>query len=181
MAEMLSEHFSVDEFEYSDTAKAKGIENKMNEAEKAMAKHTAIYLLENVRKHLNLKYVSDTVKCVVMKITSGFRGPKLNTAVGGARNSQHCTAMAADIEATIVYKNGKRKVIPYTELYETIKELAKQKKLYIDQCIQEASYNKNTKTWAYWVHVSLPAQISDCRYEFLKFRNGIYTLDCRLK
>ena len=181
MSEMLSEHFSVDEFEYSDTAKAKGIENKMNEAEKAMAKHTAIYLLENVRKHLNLKYVSDTVKCVTIRITSGFRGLKLNALVNGEKTSQHCKAMAADIEATIVYKDGKRKVIPYNELYETIKELAKQKKLYIDQCIQEASYNKNTKTWAYWVHISLPSQISECRYEFLKYNNGVYTLDCRLK
>ena len=59
---MLSENFSVDEFEYSETAIAKKIPNRMNAIEKAMAKHTAVYLLENIRKHLNLKYASNTVK-----------------------------------------------------------------------------------------------------------------------
>jgi len=185
MSEMLSEHFSVDEFEFSEIATAKKIPNKMNAVEKAMAKHTAQYLLENIRKHLNIKYVSKTVKEITIKITSGFRSLALNQAVGGVNKpgnlSQHCKAMACDIEATIVYNSGKRKVIPYNELYETIKELTKQKKLYIDQCIQEASYNKNTKKWAYWVHVSLPAQISMCRYQFLKYNNGNYILDCILK
>lgn len=185
MAEMLSEHFSVDEFEYSETAIAKKISNKMNAIEKAMAKHTAVYLLENIRKHLNEKYITKTVKEVTIKITSGFRSLALNVAVGGVNKpgniSQHCKAMACDIEATIVYKNGKRKVIPYDELYETIKDLTKKKKLYIDQCIQEAAYNKKKKIWSYWVHVSLPAQIGDCRYQFLKYKNGYYTLDCTLK
>jgi zinc D-Ala-D-Ala carboxypeptidase len=31
-------------------------------------------------------------------VNSGFRGPKLNKAIGGARNSQHLTGQAADIE-----------------------------------------------------------------------------------
>lgn len=185
MAEMLSEHFSVDEFEYSETAIAKKIMNKMSVVDKAMAKHTAQYLLENIRKHLNIKYASKSVKEVTLKITSGFRSMALNTAVGGVNKpgniSQHCKAQACDIEATIVYKNGRRKVIPYDELYNTIKELTKQKKLYIDQCIQEAAYNSKKKIWSYWVHVSLPAQISACRYQFLKYKNGVYTLDCTLK
>ena len=185
MKEMLSENFSVEEFEHSDTAIAKNIPNKMNAVEKAMAKHTAQYLLENIRKQLNIKYAKKTVKCVSIEITSGFRSLKLNQAVGGVNKpgniSQHCKAMACDIKATIVYTNGKRKGIPYNELYEDIKALTKQKKLYIDQCIQEAAYNSKTKTWSYWVHVSLPAQIKDCRYQFLKFNNGVYTLDCILK
>lgn len=187
MAEMLSENFSVDEFEYSETAIAKKIPNKMNAIEKAMAKHTAQYLLENIRKHLNEKYAKGkkTIKCVSIKITSGFRSLALNVAVGGVNKpgniSQHCKAMACDIEASIVYTNGKHKVIPYDELYETIKDLTKKKKLYIDQCIQEAAYNKKKKIWSYWVHVSLPAQIAECRYQFLKYKNGYYTLDCTLK
>lgn len=175
MAEMLSAHFSVDEFEYSDTARARNIPNKMTTEQKAIAKHTAQYLLENVRSQLNKWYASSAVKCVTIRITSGFRGPQLNKAVGGASNSQHCQAMACDIEATVVYKDGRRKVIPYNELYEVIKHLVRQKRLYIDQCIQESSNG------AYWVHISLPKQISQCRYQFLKYQNGKYTLDCVLK
>ena len=181
MTEYLSEHFSVSEFEYSEVAQAYNIPNKMNTAEKAVAKHTAQYLLENIRKQLNIKYASDNVKCVTIRITSGFRGPLLNKKVGGASNSQHCKAMACDIEATIVYKNGTRKIIPYNQLYEDIKALTRQKKLYIDQCIQEASYNSKTKTWAYWVHVSLCREIRNARYQFLKYCNKKYTLDCVLK
>ena len=181
MSEMLSEHFSVYEFEFSEVAQAKKITNKMNTSEKSMAQHTAVYLLENIRKQLNLKYASNKVKCVSIRITSGFRGSALNKAVNGAVNSQHCKAQATDIEATIVYKDGTRHVIPYNELYESIKSLTQQKKLYIDQCIQEASYNSKTKTWAYWVHVSLCSQLRDCRYEFLKYKNGVYTLDCKIK
>ena len=56
---MLSEHFSIAEFEHSDEAIARGIPNKMSGTHIAMAKHTAVYLLENVRKHLNIKYASD--------------------------------------------------------------------------------------------------------------------------
>ena len=89
MTEYLSEHFSVSEFEYSEVAQAYNIPNKMNTAEKAVAKHTAQYLLENIRKHLNIKYASDTVKCVTIRITSGFRGLLLNKRVGGASNSKH--------------------------------------------------------------------------------------------
>lgn len=185
MAEMLSEHFSVAEFEHSDTAIDRNIPNKMNAVEKAMAKHTAVYLLENIRKQLNIKYAGKKVKEVTITITSGFRSLKLNQAVGGVNKpgnvSQHCKAMACDIQATIVYKDGTRKIIPYTELYESIKELTKKKKLYIDQCIQEASFNRRTNRWSYWVHVSLPAQISQCRYQFLKYNNGNYVLDCVLK
>lgn len=185
MSEMLSEHFSVSDFEYSDTARARKINNKMNLAEKEMAKHTCVYLLENIRKYLNEIYKSPTIKCVVINLTSAFRSLALNKAVGGVNKpnniSQHCKGQAADIVATIVYTNGKRENIPYNKLYEHIKTLTKQKKLYIDQCIQEASYNKQTKSWSYWVHVSLCAQIKDCRYEFLKFNNGSYSLDCILK
>lgn len=179
MAEMLSEHFSVSEFEYSETALAKGINNKMNDTVKSMAKHTAQYLLENIRTQLNKKYTSDLVKCVILNITSGYRSLDLNKAVGGVNRagniSQHCKGMAADINAVVVYNDGTRKAIPYNTLYEDIKQLTKEKKLYIDQCIQEQS--KTDK----WVHVSLCAQISNCRYQFLKYVNGTYTLDCTLK
>ena len=181
MTEYLSEHFTVSEFEYSEIADLYKIPNKMTQAEKIVAKHTSQYLLENIRKHLNELYVSDIIKCVTLRITSGYRGPKLNLKVGGASNSQHCKAMACDIEATLVYKDGRRKIIPYNQLYENIKSFTKQKKLYIDQCIQEASYDKKTKTWAYWVHVSLCSEIRNARYQFLKFNNGVYKLDCVLK
>ena len=44
-------------------------------------------VLEPLRKHLDKP----------IKVTSGFRSPAHNAAIGGARNSLHTTGMAADI------------------------------------------------------------------------------------
>lgn len=170
----LSEHFTKEEFEYSDTAKAKGISNNMNEAQTKEAMHTCTYLLEPLRKLLNEKYKQyngKEVKNICLKITSGFRGNLLNKAIGGASNSQHCKAQATDLQAVVVYKNGTKVNLPYNILYNDIKVWSKNGKLNIDQCIEEKS------SGATWVHVSLSNQIKDCRKQFLKYSNGKYTLD----
>lgn len=172
---MLSEHFSVSEFEYSDTARAYGISNKMDTATKRMASHTCTYMLEPLRKLLNSKYAGDKVSGVVIRITSGYRCLKLNRKVGSKDNSQHTKAQAADIEVTIKYKDGSKKVLPYTELYENIKQWVKDGRLHVDQCIQEKSGN------AVWVHVSLASQINASRGQFLKFNGSYYITDCIIK
>ena len=74
-----------------------------------------------------------------IKITSGYRNDKLNTAVGGVLNSLHRKGFAADIYPS----NGK-----YEEFVKFVKEWAKDKKF--DQIIEERS-GKNSR----WVHVGL--------------------------
>ena len=74
-----------------------------------------------------------------IKITSGYRNDKLNTAVGGVLNSVHRRGFAADIYPA----NGK-----YDEFVKFIKEWAKDKKF--DQIIEERS-GKNSR----WVHCGL--------------------------
>lgn len=81
----LSPHFELWEFEVSQTAARKGIDNKIppelipNVTELAQ-------LLEHVRILFNRPLI----------ISSGYRSLKLNKAVGGASKSQHLTASAAD-------------------------------------------------------------------------------------
>ena len=168
----LSEHFTQEEFEYSDTAKAKGLSNKMNNAQVKEAIHTCTYLLEPLRKLLNEKYKTyngKAVKSVSIKITSGFRGPALNKAVKGSGTSQHCKAQAADLQATVVFKDGTKTNIPYNVLYSDIKAWVKAGKMPVDQCIEEKSGG------ATWVHVSLSNQLKDCRKQFLKYNGKTYT------
>jgi len=170
----LSEHFTKEEFEYSDTAKAKGLSNKMNEAQIKEASHTCTYLLEPIRKLLNEKYTTyngKAVKKVCLNINSGFRGEDLNKAVGGSSTSQHCKAQAADLQAVIVYKNNTKVNLPYNVLYADIKNWVKVGKMTVDQCIEEKSGK------ATWVHVSLSNQLKDCRKQFLKFNGKTYTPD----
>ena len=185
MTEYLSEHFTLEEMIYSDTAKAKKIDNSPTPMHKKILIHTCQYLLEPLRGLLNEKYKEHKgkkVKKVTIRITSGYRGAKLNTAVGGVVTSKHCLGEAADIEATIVYANDDRFILPYKELYENIKQWTKEGKMSVDQCIEETSYDKKTKTWAKWVHVSHSnAGRTRDRKQFLKYKNGNYTLDCIIK
>ena len=66
-------------------------------------------------------------------VNSGYRCPKLNAAVGGAKNSQHMKGEAADITAGNKTENKK--------LFELIRD-----NLPFDQLLNESDYS--------WVHVS---------------------------
>jgi len=83
----LSTNFSLQEFTKSQTATRQGLNNTPNDEHLASA--TALF--ENV-----VQKVRDNFGVTV--INSGYRGPALNTAVGGSSNSQHCKGEAVDIE-----------------------------------------------------------------------------------
>ena len=175
MAEYLSEHFTLEELIHSDTAKAKGIDNSPTPLHKKILIHTCKYFLEPLRKLLNEKYKEHRkrkVKKVIIKITSGYRGAKLNAAVGGVKTSQHCLGEAVDMEAIVIYVDDSQFTLPYTELYGNIKQWVKEGKISVDQCIQERSGN------AKWVHCSHSnAGKARDRKQFLKYKNGFYTKD----
>jgi len=84
--EQLSKNFSLDEFLVSQKAKENNIDNTPSGE-----------VIENLRKLvLNiLQPLRD--KFGQVGITSGYRSPALNAAVGGAKDSQHQYGMAADI------------------------------------------------------------------------------------
>ena len=179
MPEHLSPNFTLEEMIYSDTAKAKRINNSPTEVHKKVLKHTCQYLLEPLRALLNAKYKvykGKKVKQVGLKVTSGYRSAALNAAIpGSSKTSQHCKGEAADLQAKIVFTDGTSATLPYTELYENIKQWVKEGKLSVDQCIQEKSGT------SVWVHASHSAWgKSKDRRQFLKYLNGKYTLDVDL-
>ena len=179
MSEYLSPNFTLEEMIYSDTAKAKKINKSPTEVHKKVLKHTCQYLLEPLRALLNEKYKTyngKQVKKVTIKVTSGYRSAALNAAIpGSSKTSQQCQGCAADIEATVVYMNNVKNIIPYTTLYEDIKRWVKEGRLSVDQCIQERSGSSK------WVHVSHSSWgKSKDRRQFLKYLNGRYTLDVDL-
>lgn len=82
----LSTHFTLDELTHSQTAARQGIDNTPDAATIERLKATA-YGLELVRKELgNLPIL----------ISSGYRSPALNAAVGGSQGSQHLLGQAVD-------------------------------------------------------------------------------------
>jgi hypothetical protein len=167
MATKLSEHFTLEEMTYSDTAKAKKISNIPTNAHLCTLTHTCLYLLEPLRDLLIKTYNCQVIIC----INSGYRGKELNKAVNGVSTSQHCSGEAADIRCYKVI-NGTKTLIPYADVYEHIKEYVYNGLLSVDQCILEQSGS------AIWVHVSHSAwgKTKD-RRQFLKYKNGRYTTD----
>ena len=85
--QQITEHFTVEEFERSSTADRLGIDNRVPEALLPNLKTLCEVVLEPLRAF--------TGKPIV--ISSGYRCPALNRAVGGASQSQHLRGEAADL------------------------------------------------------------------------------------
>ena len=82
----LSEHFTLEELTFSSTAQRKQIDNE-----------PPAEVLENMKRlAAGLEEVRAALGNKPMRINSGYRSPKLNRAVGGARLSAHMAGYAAD-------------------------------------------------------------------------------------
>lgn len=86
MSVRLSPHFSLAEMIVSQTAARRGIDNTPGDAEIAALRTLCIEVLEPVRKHFDRPVI----------VSSGYRSPTVNRAIGGSSSSQHCKGEAAD-------------------------------------------------------------------------------------
>jgi zinc D-Ala-D-Ala carboxypeptidase len=124
----LSKNFSRAEIEHSNTAKRLGISNEMSE------KH-----LENMQRLIDnlIQPMRDDLGPI--RISSGYRSPSLNRAIGGSNRSQHSKGEALDLQ---FWGKGKmnNKVI-----YDWIIDSG----LEFDQMINEFDFA--------WIHISLKA------------------------
>jgi zinc D-Ala-D-Ala carboxypeptidase len=121
----LSKNFTLHELLTSQTAVRQGY-NEQFEPSKQVVDN-----LENLCTKI-LQPLRDGIRCSV-KVSSGFRCPRVNTAIGGSKTSQHLAGQAADIQD---FKHGNE------YLLRKIVELG----LPFDQLINEFNYQ--------WVHVS---------------------------
>ena len=83
----LSEHFTLEEMTFSQTASREGIDNTPDK-EALNYLHDLAAALEQVRTLLGNQSIL---------ISSGYRCPELNAAVGGSTTSAHMVGMAADL------------------------------------------------------------------------------------
>ena len=125
---MISEHISYREGVYSITATRLGLNNSPNDEQLSNMELVAEEIFEPLRL-----YVGGPIK-----INSFFRSPKLNTAIGGSKTSQHCKGQAMDIDDTYGRMTN-------AEMYHWIKE-----NLNFDQLIWEFGTDTNPN----WIHVS---------------------------
>jgi hypothetical protein len=127
--ETISTHVLYSEVVHSDTAKRLGIDNTPNGGQTERIKTTAQKIFEPLRLALG----------VPIYISSCFRSEALNKAIGGAKNSQHMTGEAMDLDAE-KYGGTTNKAI-----FDYIKD-----NLEWDQLIWEG----NSDVEPDWVHVS---------------------------
>lgn len=129
----LSKDFTLEELISSNTARARKIDNTPNQVTHIKLHRLANEILQPIRDSWGKP----------IKVTSGYRCPKLNAAIKGAKTSQHMNGEAADIKA-IGSTNR--------ELFNHIKKMIENGEIKVGQLIWE----KGNKTEPQWVHVSLP-------------------------
>ena len=133
-----SQYFSLAELTASDYATRHGIDNTPDE----MIVEALSYLVSSTLDHLR-RYVKTPII-----VTSGYRCPELNAAIGGSDQSQHTYGMAADIKAVGMTAH---------ELFVAVYDMHRLGLLTrVDQCILE--FNS-------WVHLS--ARLKQPREQFL--------------
>lgn len=136
----LSKHFTLAEMTTSQEAARRGLDNTPG-LEAVDNLRWLASLLEEVRDLLGHPIV----------ISSGYRSPKVNSSIGGAKNSQHVQGLAADF------------ICPgYGDPYEVARAISESAIKY-DQLILE---------YGRWVHIS----ISDTprRQDLSIYRQGDY-------
>lgn len=122
----LSKNFTLSEITKSNTAKRLGIKNVPDKEHLKNMQVLIRDLIQPMRDALG-----------PIRVSSGYRSPALNRAIGGSNKSQHCKGQAVDIQ---FFKKGK---MCNKEIYDwVIKE-----GIEFDQMINEFDFA--------WIHISL--------------------------
>ena len=143
-------HFTFSEFERSDTARRLGIDNRMPELVEAHVVELVDCLLDPLRDAWGAPLV----------VSSGYRCPMLNDAVGGSETSAHTAGWAADLvpedrERTDEFVKFAIDGIPAAGLA-------------FDQLIDERSGESR------WLHVGIRNLNGEQRRQVLFYENGTY-------
>ena len=123
----ISKYLTLKQVVNSQTAIRKGIDNNPEKEHLANIKNTAkLYdiLFEHFKGNIRL--------------SSFYRGKRLNTAVGGSKTSQHMTGEAMDIQGINGVKNA--------DIYRYIRD---------NQTYDQLIWEYGTSKEPAWVHVSL--------------------------
>jgi hypothetical protein len=142
----LSKNFTLQELTKSNTALRLGIDNTPSKEGIMKLTILATSVLQLLRDRIG-----------ALRITSGYRSPELNTAIGGSNKSQHTKCEAVDIQYV------KRGRMDNLLIYQALIDLD----IEFDQCILEFGDSTATSdpTSPAWIHLSY--KITDNRRQVL--------------
>lgn len=122
---MLTEHFTFAELTFSEYAVRHRLDNTPTD-EIAANLQALAEGLERARAVLNKPMI----------VSSGYRCPKVNSAIGGAKNSYHMRGLAADFR------------VPGMTVAEVCAVLDREK--------QRVQYDKLISEYGRWIHLQFP-------------------------
>ena len=151
----LTEHFTLEEFTTSSTAKARGIDNSVSSQRVVdNLRNLCEQVLEALRSYANQP----------ITISSGYRCKALNKVVGGARNSQHMTGEAADIHIPLYdFKDSTGSRLTDIQLARDWMQWLTDNTDF-DQLILETVNRR-----IFWIHVSCKRHRSLNRHQVIRF------------
>lgn len=124
----ISKDLTLAEVSKSNTAIKLGIDNEPKGEHLNNMIHTANAIFQPIRNHFGKPIF----------VSSGYRSPKLNKAIGGAATSQHCKGEALDLDNDAVEYPTNKDIFDYIKNH-----------LEFTQLIAEFPVNGNPS----WVHV----------------------------
>lgn len=130
-------NFTIGELIQSSTASRLGIDNNPTPIVRVHLTET-ITLLESIRAEWEEYCAEHSLGTPAIRVSSGYRSPELNKAVGGVKNSAHIEGYAADLQPV----NGRQ-----ADFERFMAEVFSKKGYAYDQIIIEKS------STARWVHV----------------------------
>ena len=136
---ILTKHFTLEEFTRSSTAKARGIDNTVPLQFIPSLRNLCEKVLEPLRERVKEPVI----------ISSGYRCPALNRAVGGSNTSQHMKGEACDI-----YMEDKEK-------------LRKWFAILMDGDFDQLIFERNRRTGHCWIHVSCKVNAEENRHQVI--------------
>ena len=136
---ILTNHFTLEEFSFSSTAKSRGINNTVPLQFIPSLRNLCEVVLEPLRERVKEPVI----------ISSGYRCPALNRAVGGSNTSQHMKGEACDI-----YMEDKEK-------------LRKWFAILMDGDFDQLIFERNRRTGHCWIHVSCKVNAEENRHQVI--------------
>ena len=136
---ILTKHFTLEEFSFSSTAKSRGINNTVPLQFIPSLRNLCEVVLEPLRERVKEPVI----------ISSGYRCPALNRAVGGSNTSQHMKGEACDI-----YMEDKEK-------------LRKWFAILMDGDFDQLIFERNRRTGHCWIHVSCKVNAEENRHQVI--------------
>lgn len=166
-------HFTMDECTHSNTASAKSIDNTPDAEHKAHIIESIETLIDPLRDAWEQHCIEKELGTPDIRISSGYRGPALNKAVGGSATSAHCHGYAFDLVPVYgkmdapAMKN--HKMMEFKRFCRWFLSTGHP----FDQLISEGEDKQGVPAW---MHVGYKHPNGQQRRQFLSMIDGSYSL-----